>query len=144
MCTLLYFRYMARQEGMVINTDYASYAARANVEVNASKKMKFGLNITPTYSISNDPGVEGKDNIFHQALSMSPVQEDSVGDYPNIGKNAQYLWSNSTNAPLGKLQYNIGQTKRSRILSSLYGEVRLIKGLTLRSTVNFDNTNSNT
>jgi len=134
----------ARQEGFVKGLDYTMYSARANVDINASKVLKFGIAAAPSYSIGNDPGVEGKDNIFHQALSMSPVQEDSVGDYPNIGKNAQYLWSNSTNAPMGKLQYNIGQTKRSRILSSLYGEVQLIKGLTLRSTVNLDNTNSNT
>jgi TonB-linked SusC/RagA family outer membrane protein len=75
---------------------------------------------------------------------MSPVQEDSVGIYPNIGKNAQYLWSNTTNGVLGKLKYNIGQTKRFRTLSSIYGELQLFKGLSLRSTVNLDNTNSNT
>jgi TonB-linked SusC/RagA family outer membrane protein len=72
------------------------------------------------------------------------VQEDTVGLYANIGKNAQYVWSNSTNAPVGKLQYNIGQTKRTRTLSSLYGELHILKGLSLRSTVNMDNVSSNT
>jgi hypothetical protein len=55
--------------------------------VNASKKLRFGLNISPTYSIINDPGVEGNDNILHQALSMSPVQEDTMGLEPNVGLN---------------------------------------------------------
>ena len=50
------------------------------------KNLKFGLNVAPSFSITQDPGVEGKDNIFHQALSMSPVQEDTLGLFPNIGK----------------------------------------------------------
>jgi len=134
----------ARQDGFIKGVDYKEYSARANVDVNASKILRFGIAVTPSYSITNDPGVEGKDNIFHQALSMSPVQEDTVGAYPNIGKNAQYLWSNSTNGPLGKLTYNIGQTKRARMLGSIYGEVQLYKGLVFRTTANVDNVNSNT
>jgi TonB-linked SusC/RagA family outer membrane protein len=132
------------QDGFIKGVGYKAYSARANVDINASKYLRFGIVVAPTYSITEDPGVEGKDNIFHQALSMSPVQEDSVGLFPNIGKNTQYLWSNTTNAPLGKLTYNIGETKRFRTLSSLYGELSIMKGLTFRSTVNLDNTNSNT
>ncbi|MEN9684504.1 MAG: hypothetical protein RLZZ28_290 [Bacteroidota bacterium] len=134
----------ADQNGYVVNLGYKSYSARANVEFTASRKLKFGLNIAPTYSVTQDPGVEGKDNIFHQALSMSPVQEDSVGALPNIGKNAQYAWSNSTNAPLGKLQNNVGTTKRYRTLATLFGEYEIIKGLNFRTSVNFDNTDNAT
>jgi TonB-dependent starch-binding outer membrane protein SusC len=128
-----------RQEGMVINTDFTSYSARANVEINASKKLKFGLNIAPTYSIINDPGVEGKDNILHQALSMSPVQEDSMGLEPNVGTNGQYRWSTSTNSPYAKLKYILGQTKRFRTLTSIFGEYQILPGMTFRTTVNLDN-----
>jgi len=132
----------ANQDGFVTGVGYKQYSVRANVEVNLSKKLKFGVNIAPTYSVTQDPGVEGKDNIFHQALSMSPVQEDTVGLYPNIGKNAQYVWSNTTNGPLGKLVYNVGTTKRYRTLGTIYGEYEIIKGLVFRSSVNLDNTNS--
>jgi len=131
------------QDGFVMGLGYKQYSARANVEINASKKLKFGLNVAPTYSVTQDPGVEGKDNIFHQALSMSPVQEDTVGLMANIGKNAQYTWSNTTNSPVGKLTYNVGTTKRFRTLGSVYGEYELIKGLTLRSSLNLDYTTSN-
>jgi TonB-linked SusC/RagA family outer membrane protein len=133
-----------KQEGFIKGVDYTEFTGRANVDVNASKILRFGLSVMPSYSISNDPGTEGKDNIFHQALSMSPVQEDTAGAFPNIGKNAQYLWSNSTNGSLGKLTYNIGQTKRARTLGTIYGEVQLYKGLVFRTTVNVDNVNSNT
>jgi TonB-linked SusC/RagA family outer membrane protein len=133
---------MARQEGMVINTDYTSYSARANVEINASKKLKFGLNITPTYSITNDPGVEGKDNILHQVLSMSPVQDSASGLYPNAGLNNQYKWSTSTNSPYAKLKSITGQTKRFRTITSIFGEYSIIPGLSFRTTANLDNTDN--
>jgi TonB-linked SusC/RagA family outer membrane protein len=132
----------ANQDGFIRGVGYKSYSARANVEANLTKQLKFGVNLAPTYSVTNDPGVEGKDNIFHQALSMTPVQEDSVGDLPNIGKNAQYAWSNTTNAPLGKLLYNVGTTKRYRTLGTIYGEFEIIKGLNWRSSVNLDNTDN--
>ncbi len=130
------------QDGFIKGVGYKQYSARANVEVNLSKTLKFGLNLAPSYSITQDPGVEGKDNIFHQALSMTPVQEDTVGNLPNIAKNAQYAWSNTTNAPLGKLLYNIGTTKRFRTLSTVFGDWEIIKGLNLRSSVNLDNTDN--
>ena len=132
----------ANQEGFVTGLSYRAYSLRANVEINASKKIKFGVNIAPTYSITQDPGVDGKDAIFHQALSLAPVQEDTMGFFVNTGKNGQYLWSSTTNSPLGKLTYNKGTTKRYRTLGTIYGEYQIIKGLTFRSSVNLDNTDN--
>lgn len=132
------------QDGFVRGLGYKIYSMRANVEVNVAKNLKFGANIAPSYSITEDPGVEGKDNIFHQALSMSPIQEDSVGLLANIGKNAQYAWSNTTNSPYGKLMYNVGETKRFRTLATIYGDYEIIKGLNFRSSLNLDNTDNNT
>lgn len=132
----------ANQDAFVINMGYKVYSLRANVEINASKKLKFGLNIAPTFSITQDPGVDGKDAIFHQALSLSPVQEDTMGVFPNTGRNGQYLWSSTTNSSLGKLTYNKGTTKRYRTLGTIYGEYQIIKGLSFRSSVNLDNTDN--
>ncbi len=132
----------ANQDGFVIGVGYRAYSMRANLEINASKKLKFGLNIAPTYSITQDPGVDGKDAIFHQALSLAPVQEDTMGFFPNTASNKQYFYSSTTNSPLGKLTYNKGTTKRYRTLGSLYGEYQIIKGLSFRSSVNLDNTDN--
>ncbi len=132
-----------RQEGMVHYMDYTSYSARANVEVNASKKFKFGINLSPTFSVTNDPGVEGKDNILHQMVSFTPVQEDTMGIYPNVGMDGQYRWSVSPNSPIAKLQYTIGETRRFRTLTSLFAEYQIIKGLNFKSTLNLDNTDNN-
>jgi TonB-linked SusC/RagA family outer membrane protein len=129
-------------DAFVVGVNYKTYSLRGNFEANLANKFKFGLNIAPTYSVTQDPGVEGKDNIFHQVLSMAPVQEDTMGLYPNIGSNGQYIYSNSTNSPLGKLTYNKGTTKRYRTLGTLFGEYQIIKGLTFRSSINLDNTDN--
>ena len=134
----------ANQDGFIKDLGYRAYSMRANIDINASKRLKFGLNVAPTYSITQDPGVDGKDALFHQALSLAPVQEDTMGFFPNTGKNGQYLWSSTTNSPLGKLTYNKGTTKRYRTLASLYGELQIIKGLSFRSSINFDNTDNAT
>ena len=132
----------AKQDGIVKFVGYKTYSLRANVEINASKRLKFGINIAPTYSITQDPGVDGKDAIFHQALSLSPVQEDSMGVFPNTGKNASYTYSSTTNSPMGKLTYNKGTNKRYRTLGTAFGEFQIIKGLTFRSSINLDNTDN--
>lgn len=130
------------QQGFVINTDYRAYSLRANLEVNASKNLKLGVNIAPTYSVSKDPGVEGKDQIFHQALSLAPVQEDTMGLFPNVGRNGQYAWSSTTNSPYGKLTFNYGDNKRYRTIGTIFAEYQIIPGLRARTSVNLDHTDN--
>jgi len=131
------------QQGMIKEQDFTSYSARANVEVKANKRLTFGLNVTPTYSINNDPGVEGKDNILHQLVSMSPVQEASSGLYPNVGDNPQYQWSTSTNSPIGKLEQTLAATKRFRTVGSIFAQYQILDGLNFKTTLNLDH-NDNT
>jgi len=131
-------------DAFIMNVGYKVYSLRANVDVNVSKKIKLGVSILPTYSVTEDPGIDSKDAIFHQALSLAPVQEDTMGVFPNTGKNGQYIWSSTTNSPVGKLTYNKGVTKRYRTLGTIYGEWQIINGLTLRSSLNLDNTDNAT
>jgi TonB-dependent starch-binding outer membrane protein SusC len=133
-----------KQDGMVKFMDYTAYSGRANVEVTASSKLKFGINIAPTFSVTNDPGVEGKDAVLHHLVSFSPVQEDTMGLYGNSFNNGQYRWGLSFVSPYAQLENTIGKTKRFRTLSSLFGEYQIIKGLTFKTTVNLDNTDNNT
>lgn len=129
----------ANQDGMVIGLNYKSYSARANVEVKANNKLKFGLNLSPTYSVGQDPGVEGKDNILHQLTSMTPVQEDTMGLYINAFNNDKYRWSSSPNSPIAKLENIQTSNQTFRTLTTIFGEYQILKNLNFRSTLNFDN-----
>ncbi|TGE03692.1 SusC/RagA family TonB-linked outer membrane protein [Hymenobacter fodinae] len=130
------------QEGIVIGVAYKRYSARANMEVKASDKLKFGLNISPSYAISNDPGVEGKDNLAQKFITMVPVAESSAGLYTNYGENPVYTWGGSSVSPVGELENRQQQTTVFRTLSTLFGDYEIVKNLRFRSTLNFDNTDS--
>jgi TonB-dependent starch-binding outer membrane protein SusC len=128
------------QQAYTLNTYFKTYSARANLEVNANSQLKFGLNVAPSYSITQDPGIDGKDNIIHIIAGHSPVQEDTMGLDGNVGKNGQYLWSTSRNNPVRQMENITGLTKNFRTLSTAYVDYELLRGLNLRSSLNFDNT----
>jgi len=130
------------QEGIVIGVAYKRYSARANMEVKASDKLKFGLNLSPSYAISNDPGVEGKDNLTQKFITMVPVAESSAGVLTNYGDNPTYTWGGSSISPVGELRNRKQQTTTFRSLSTVYAEYELLKDLRLRSTLNLDNTDA--
>ncbi|MCC2547477.1 TonB-dependent receptor [Hymenobacter sp. BT175] len=130
------------QEGIVIGVAYKRYSGRANVEVKASEKLKFGLNISPSYAISNDPGVEGKDNLAQKFITMVPVAESSAGVYTNYGDNPVYTWAGTSVSPVGELENRQQQTTTFRTLNTVYGEYEVLRDLRFRSTLNLDNTDS--
>ncbi|MDR6341378.1 TonB-linked SusC/RagA family outer membrane protein [Filimonas zeae] len=132
-----------RQEGIVIGTSNNLYSARANVEANFNQKLKLGINLSPSYSLLRDPGVEGKDVIFHQALNMTPIVEDSAGLYTNTYGNNPYNWAVQFNSPVQKALNQVGETKRFRTVASVYGIYTIIKGLNFKTSVNVDFSNSN-
>lgn len=127
------------QTGYLIGTDYKRYAFRSNVEMNASERLTFGLNLAPTYSIQNDPGAEGKDQQMHLIASQTPVSEDTVGLYMNTGDFPRYTWGTSRNSPIAVMENTTGRGTIFRILSTAYASYRFTEGLTFKTTFNFDN-----
>lgn len=130
------------QTGTVLNSQYKNYGARANIEAIASKKLKFGINIAPSYTINNAPDAEGKDNQIMKAVIMSPVVESSAGVLTGAGNYPTYTWSSARLiSPVAYLNNSISTIKGTRILNSVYAEYQLIPGLYLRSAVNYDEAN---
>ncbi len=133
------------QNGTLINSNYKNYGLRANVEANASKKLKFGINLAPSYSINNSPPAEGKDNQLMKLAQMVPVVESSAGINTGAYGNKTYTWaSDKLISPYAFLETAINKIKTSRLLTSIYADYEIVKGLSLKSTVNYDNVDRNT
>ncbi|NMN35272.1 SusC/RagA family TonB-linked outer membrane protein [Pedobacter sp. SG918] len=133
------------QNGTLLNSNFKNYGLRANVEANASKKLKFGINLAPSYSINNAPPAEGKDNQLMNALQMVPVVESSAGLNTGAYGNSTYTWASPRLiSPYAYLETAINNVKTSRLLASVYADYQIIKGLSLRSSVNYDNVDRNT
>jgi len=133
------------QNGTLIKSNYKNYGLRANIEANASKKLKFGINLAPSYSINNAPPAEGKDNQLMKIAQMVPVVESSVGINTGAYGNSTYTWSSPRLiSPYAFLETAINSVKTSRLLTSVYADYQIINGLSLKSTVNYDNADRNT
>lgn len=133
------------QNGTLINSNYKNYGLRANIEANASKKLKFGINLAPSYSINNTPPAEGKDNQLMKLAQMVPIVESSTGINSGAYGTSTYTWgSPKLISPYAFLETAVNSVKTSRLLTSIYADYEIIKGLSLKSTVNYDNADRNT
>ena len=132
------------QGGALINTGYTDYSARANFESTIAKRFKLGFNIAPTYSVTQAPAAEGKDNQLMHLYNMIPMVEDTAGMNSGAGKNNVYGWAGSPVSPVAYLKNVIGTVKTTRNLYTVYGELTILKGLTARSAFNYDQSNQTT
>lgn len=132
-------------QGTLIQTDLKSYGLRANVEARASKKLKFGINLSPSYSENNAANAEGKDNILMDMATLTPVVESAAGINTNAGDFSNYNWATARVAsPVASLNHITNLIKTTRILSSIYGEFEVLPGLKVKSTINYDDFGVNT
>ncbi|MCU7550634.1 TonB-dependent receptor [Chitinophagaceae bacterium LB-8] len=131
------------QKGVLLNSGYKNYAGRANIEVNASKRLKLGLNLAPSYSETNAPAAEGKDAQLMKLFNMTPIVEDTAGMNTGAGKNAVYGWASSSLSPVAFLNNTLNLTKTTRNLYSFFTELQAAKGLTVKNTLNYDEATAN-
>lgn len=132
------------QEGVVLNNTYKRYSFRMNSEYSISDKVKIGFNIAPEYVFDNTPRTDGDrgTGILFNALHTWPVMPiyDSTGkltlynkfpgstgniyNYPNWVRAAEEL---------------VNETKTNSLIGNAYIQYQPIKGLTLKSTFNVEN-----
>ncbi|WP_100433131.1 SusC/RagA family TonB-linked outer membrane protein [Flavobacterium sp. 1] len=129
-----------KNTGYIVGTDYTVFSARANVDIKLSDNFKMGINLAPSYSIKNDPGVEGKDNTLFKALTATPVFE-STSNAAGEKYTTRYAWGSSTTNMLNALN-RTGKNSMYRNLISTYATYQFVKGLTWKSTINFDNSDN--
>ncbi|NBB29691.1 TonB-dependent receptor [Cellulophaga sp. BC115SP] len=130
------------QESILLNSGYKSYGLRANIEAKANNKLKFGINLAPTYSENNTPQGDGKDSPIMNAAIISPVVESAAGLNTGAGEFSTYNWSSPRLvSPVAILNNSIGLTKSTRILSSIYAEYTIIPNLFAKVSINYDDVN---
>lgn len=129
-----------KNTGYILGTDYTLFSARANLDIKLSDNFKIGFNLAPSYSIKNDPGVEGKDNTLFKALVATPVFE-SDSNAAGEKYTTRYAWGSNTTNMLSALEKK-GENSMYRNLVSSYANYELAKGIIFKSTINFDNSDN--
>jgi TonB-dependent starch-binding outer membrane protein SusC len=131
------------QEGVVLNNTYKRYSLRLNTDYKISEKVRIGFNLAPSYVFDNTPRTDGDrgTGILFNALHTWPVMpiRDANGEltkfntfpgstgnifsYPNWVRAADELKN---------------ETKNISLLSNAFIQVQPIKGLTLKSSMNYE------
>ncbi len=123
------------QQGIVLNTYAKRFSGRANLDVKATDRLRFGTRTSLSYTTDNR--VETDE--FFRGLSYpvttgSPLR-DAEGNYtgrPNNLISGDLAHDGAGNA-IANLMERERRSDRYRLLSSLYAELDLFKGLTFKS-----------
>ena len=137
------------EDGILLNSFFKKVTVKGGFDAKLTDWLRFGVSFSPTYSRTRSQSPSGGNTEDHTGIiaevltgaPIIPVYQDN-GDYsqiqqhyPQYGLNVQ--WRN----PVANLLENNDDTYSIRTITNGYVEATPIKGLTLRSTLNFS-TNS--
>lgn len=129
-----------QQDGIIIGSDFNRYTTRINLDNQVKTWLKVGGSFA--YANTNEKITlnDGGDGVIIQSLVMAPdvPVKDINGEY--AGPEVQ-AGASSFNPVAAALQRN-NTLQRQRIMANVYGDLTLMKGLTFRSELSFDDNNS--
>lgn len=109
------------QEGLATGTGYERFSFRANVESKINKYISLGINLAPTYIVTDGSGkANGKDAQTHKALVSTPVSELGVGYMTNVQPNERYGWADTNSSPIYTLESMIRQDRTLRMVGNAF------------------------
>jgi TonB-linked SusC/RagA family outer membrane protein len=118
-----------KEQGVLKGNDYSRISLRYNHELNVSSKLKFGNNLSFSHYLSNNKPY----GVFTQAYIAAPIYnaKNSDGTYGFTEK------SNVGN-PLATLDFTNDQSFGNRAEGSLWGEYKITRDLSFRSSFGID------
>ena len=135
------------QDGVVLNNKYKRYSLRMNSNYNLSNKVAVGFNVAPSYVFDNTPRTDGDrgTGILFNALHTWPIMPiyDANGELTKYNTLPSST-GNIFNYPNWVRAANelVNETKNTNLLGNAYIQFRPITGLTLKSTMNIEYTNT--
>lgn len=129
------------QRGVVINSGFKRYSARANVDVK-SGRLTVGANLNPTYSYHDLIKAEGPylgEGVVGLALQMAPIFPvyNADGSY-NFGNNGWGYGATSILNPVAIANQVSDKLSQLRVLGNTYAQYDILKGLSYRLSLGAD------
>lgn len=128
------------QKGIVLNSDYKRFSFRANVDIKVTNRVRAGLMLAPSYENSNVlPIIDGSGTVnpFYNAITMPPIWNptNDQGEPVFYGNTLLDPWDWNFAFFVNPLHLFRKEDKRRNFknLSTVYGELDIIKGLKFRS-----------
>ncbi|MDB9836047.1 TonB-dependent receptor [Flavobacteriaceae bacterium] len=136
------------QEGVVISSGFKKYSSRLNLDV-TSGKLHAGINITPTYSVTDKVNSDGRyadEGIVAIALGMSPIfpvyNPDGSFNFSGNKDNGSATWTSlsQTNQvnPVAVAVLSQDELSQFNLLGNVFLEYELIEGLKYKLSLGTD------
>lgn len=122
------------QDGLAVNTGYKRYTFRSNMEVKLNERVKVGLQLSPSISWTKGAGIDGRGGIGPTVAGTAPVQEKGAGIYSGSLGIPAYRWVADQVSPVSVMEETLNRTELVKLLSSMYLNAMLTKGLRLTVT----------
>ncbi|WP_025829922.1 TonB-dependent receptor [Segatella maculosa] len=132
-----------KKDGIIIGSDFEKYSGRLNLS-GQHKRLKFGINFAPSYSVSNSVDASGANGIVQSALMMPPIfpiyNDDGSYNYQGngylrIGTDYQI---NEVLNPVAMVHLQSNVTDRMSITGKAFAELELLKGLSYKFSLGGD------
>lgn len=141
-----------QQGGIIVGSDYKRYTTRLNTDYDLGKRIKVGATLNVAYDVKNAVPTESNfSGVLVNAAQLQPTspifasQEGTINDHFYGWQGYNFI---SKTAPIGfypsglnnEVHTNKEYFKRPQtnlqLLGAVFGEVEIISGLKLRSTLN--------
>jgi TonB-linked SusC/RagA family outer membrane protein len=132
------------EKGLIQNTYFKRYSVRINSEHKIGKRVKVGENLQLTYRQQEGfDTYSAQTGLIFSALRFNPAIPVMNPDGTYGSSKAYSNQLGDVNNPVFTAQTTDGSTKNYRMLASIYGEVQIVDGLTLRANYAYDGTINN-
>ncbi|QGY42569.1 SusC/RagA family TonB-linked outer membrane protein [Maribellus comscasis] len=121
------------QTGIIKNTDYIRYSARANIDADINSFLTIGLSLTPMRIISHDKDTEMKEGIVHHALLSSPILPPRLGYWGESDVYSTFSLANRSPENLAIIEHLKDEQVRNQILMDVYAHIEILPGLSLKN-----------
>lgn len=127
------------EQGTLIETNFDRYSLRANINHEIKRWLNVGFSTNLTRSNQKIGLSDGFDAVTNTVLYNSPASpvKDVYGNYVGQTNVGTATFGNPNN-PVALAHYRDVRSINSRAFGSLFAELEIIKGLTLRNEVNYD------
>ncbi|WP_229311859.1 SusC/RagA family TonB-linked outer membrane protein [Larkinella rosea] len=130
------------QDGIIPRSNFKRYTLRTNLDNELSSRVKIGMTIQGAYTINNGPRTEtagnrAVDGVIASAFNFSPTFPIYNADgtyYKNVG----VLNGLGADNPVAMINEFTDQTSLIRLLANTYLDVKIVEGLTFRTSLGAD------
>ena len=138
------------EDGILLNSFFKKITVKGGFEAKLTDWLKFGASFSPTYSYTRSQSPSGgntedRTGIIAEVLTAAPILPvyQPNGDYTQTQQHyPKYGLNNQWRNPVTNLLENNNDSYSIRTVNSAFLEATPIKGLTLKTTLNFSTNSS--